>query len=317
MENKAHALAAGVFVLAMASLLVALAFWLTRDTGARSVYALSSKEAVSGLQPQAPVRFKGVLVGKVLAIEFDPKVKGNVLVRIAVDRGAPVTKSTFGALGYQGITGMAHIQLDDKGESNEPLRGDGDDPPRIPMRPGTTGLTGMMNRLSDQGGQVLVQLEVAVRRINELLAPDNPKGVARVVANTGDATQNVSALAADLNVLLKAQLDPKKLNVPGLVQDARSTLKSVQATSEQARGALARLGEKDGTLERVNESAATLSASTLPRVNRLADDATRTARQLNRTVTNLNENPQSLLYGGGAVPPGPGEPGFAAPAVQP
>ena len=34
MENKAHALAAGAFVLVVAALLVALAVWLTRDTAA-------------------------------------------------------------------------------------------------------------------------------------------------------------------------------------------------------------------------------------------------------------------------------------------
>ena len=47
----------------------------------------------------------------------------------------------------------------------------------------------------------------------------------------------------------------------------------------------------------------------------LGDDATRTARQLGRTAANLHENPQSLLFGTGAVPPGPGEPGFVAPAA--
>lgn len=309
MENKAHAFAAGVFVLAVTALLVALAVWLTRDTGARNVYALTSKDAVTGLQPQAPVRFKGVLVGKVTDIGFDPKAKGHVLVNIAVDRSAPVTSSTFASLGYQGVTGLAFIQLDDTGESTVPLRSPDGSPPRIPLRPG------LMGRLSDQGGQVLNQLEAASRRINELLAPDNPKGVARVIASAGDAAQNVSQLAADSNALLKAQLDPKKLNVPALVQDTRATLQSVQATAEQTRGAVQRLAEKDGAIERLNETTATINASTLPRVNRMAEDTARTVRQVGRTAAGLTENPQALLYGNGAVPPGPGEPGFAAPAT--
>jgi phospholipid/cholesterol/gamma-HCH transport system substrate-binding protein len=311
MENKAHALAAGAFVLVVTALLVALAVWLTRDTGVRQAYALSTRDAVTGLQPQAPVRFKGVLVGKVTEIAFDPQVKGQVLVSIAVDRSAPVTSSTFAMLGYQGVTGLAFVQLDDSGESREPLRSTDGTPPRIPLRPG------LMGRLSDQGGQVLNQLEIASRRINELLAPDNPKGVARVVATTGDAVQSVNQLATDVNVLLKAQLDPKKLNVPQLVQDTRATLQSLQATSDQTRSAVQRLGDKGGALDKLTEGADVLMGTTLPRVNRMSDDATRTARQLNRTVTNLNENPQSLLYGNGPVAPGPGEPGFTAPAVQP
>ena len=72
MENKAHALAAGLFVLALSALLGVLAYWLTRDVGIRLAYEITTREAVSGLQPQAPVRYRGVNVGKVTSIGFDP-----------------------------------------------------------------------------------------------------------------------------------------------------------------------------------------------------------------------------------------------------
>jgi phospholipid/cholesterol/gamma-HCH transport system substrate-binding protein len=121
MENKAHALAAGAFVLLVSALLVAMAWWLSREGGVRVAYELSSRDSVSGLNLQAAVRFKGVQVGKVTAISFDPKVPGNVLVRISVDTNAPVTQATFATLGYQGVTGIAHVQLDDGPGPKTPL----------------------------------------------------------------------------------------------------------------------------------------------------------------------------------------------------
>jgi phospholipid/cholesterol/gamma-HCH transport system substrate-binding protein len=57
MENKSHALAAGIFVLVASALLAALAVWLTRDQGEYHLYEISTSEIVSGLQPQAPVRY--------------------------------------------------------------------------------------------------------------------------------------------------------------------------------------------------------------------------------------------------------------------
>src|SRR3569832_2141491 len=137
MENKAHALAAGIFVVLVTALLLVLGAWLTRDTGVREPYEISTRESISGLQPQAAVRFRGVDVGKVNAIGFDPTSQGNVLIRLEVDHDAPVTKSTFASLGYQGVTGLAFVQLDD--EAPQPtarLEPQDGHPPRIPLRPG-------------------------------------------------------------------------------------------------------------------------------------------------------------------------------------
>ncbi len=59
------------------------------------------------------MRYKGVAVGKVTDIAFDDVQKGHVLIRIAVDSKAPVsTTGTYAMLGYQGVTGIAHIQLE-------------------------------------------------------------------------------------------------------------------------------------------------------------------------------------------------------------
>src|SRR5471030_2490826 len=51
--------------------------------------------------------------GKVAAIGFDPKVTGQILVTLNINPDAPITKTTYGTLGYQGVTGIAYVQLDD------------------------------------------------------------------------------------------------------------------------------------------------------------------------------------------------------------
>jgi phospholipid/cholesterol/gamma-HCH transport system substrate-binding protein len=68
------------------------------------------------------------------------------------------------------------------------------------------------------------------------------------------------------------------------------------------------------TVQAVGQSAQALSASTLPRATRLADDAARAARSTDRVIKELGDNPQSLIFGNAPIPPGPGERGFSAPA---
>ena len=135
MENKSHALAAGAFVLAVTALLVAMALWLMSDKGVTKPFELTTRDTVTGLQPQAAVRFKGVSVGRVTHIGFDPDTAGNVLIRIAVDADAPLTPTTFATLSYQGITGLAFIQLDDDGtKTADAVEKGSSGVPRLPLR---------------------------------------------------------------------------------------------------------------------------------------------------------------------------------------
>ena len=321
MENKSHAIGAGAFELVVAALLVALAAWLTRDTGENRQFEISSREGVTGLQRQAGVRFKGVTVGRVQSIALDPETSGNVRIRIAVDNAAPITKSTFASLGFQGVTGLAFIQLDDTGESKEPLVSTDDQPARIPMR------QGLVSRLTDQGSGLLTKLDDATQRANQLMAPENQKKLMDAVDNLGQAAASIGQLAKHAD----------QANLPALSQEASATLKGLRETSDRLGNSAdsvrtsadafklmsSRMSNPGGTLDNISQGTDALLATgqnlnitLVPRLNRTVDDAARTVRNIGRAVDALNDNPQSLLLGNGAALPGPGEPGFVAPVAR-
>ena len=324
MENKAHAMAAGAFVLAVSALLALLAVWLLRDNSQRDMYEMSTSETVSGLQPQAVVRFRGVPVGKVELIGFDNKVKGNVLIRISIDRGAPVTKSVFATVASQGVTGLGFIQLDDNGESTDRLVPNDDDPPRIPLKPGG------LEKLLKQSEVIFDQVEQASTKLNQMLAEDNQKRLVVALDSMGQAANNVSSLSTTLTSILNAQLGPDKVNIPRLVKNLDTAVVSLQDTSTKAGAAISeigitakRLNEKGGPLDKLSEGGTalaagveTFSAATLPKLGAVADETASTMRQLRRTVNAVDDNPQSLIFGNGPPQPGPGEPGFSATGVK-
>lgn len=324
MENRAHALAAGIFVAVLSLLLLGLASWLTRDTGKRDVYEISTRETVTGLQPQAPVRYRGVDVGKVDTIGFDSKTPGNVLMRLEVDSAAPITADTFATLGFQGVTGLSFVQLDDSGKPSPRLVPNKEDPPRIPLRPG------LLAKLQDKGEKILDQVELATVKINQVLADPNQKRLAAALDNVGTAAASVDKLSTSMTALLDAQFGPTRVNIPAFVKNADATLTSVRGSSDEAKAAIAEIGKtaqrlnaKDGPVDRLAEGAEGLAhaadsfnAATLPRINRATEDTSRAVRQLSRTVTGINDNPQSLIFGAGPAQPGPGEAGFTPPGAS-
>lgn len=317
MENKAHAIAAGAFVLGLIAVLVALVVWFTRDNTVRNIYELSTSDAVSGLQPQAMVRYRGIAVGKVTLIDFDPERKGNVRVRISVDERVPLTQSSYATLSYQGVTGLAFIALDDKGGSSVALVPDNDDPPRIPLKQSA------LAQLQDRGEAIINQVEEVTGRANRLLGDANQKRFADALENIAQAAASANDLTQRLDNTVRTSLDPALKGMPDALTRVKTAATDVSRVANNLNSTVSRINQKDGALDRLasgtqalGQAVDSFNTATLPRINRVADDTSRAVRRLGRAADSINDNPQSLLFGNGGAAAGPGESGFAPPPTS-
>lgn len=304
MENRAHAIAAGLFTLLLVAGVFITAKWLTGGAVARELYELVSPFPVTGLNPRAAVRYRGVEVGRVENMRLNPENQREILVRVLVDEGVVLTKSSYAQLGFQGVTGIAHVQLEDDGSSKEELVTSALNPARIPVRQST------VEQLTSAGRTLLASVTETANRVNAILSPENQERLTQLLANLNSTTQRMDGLMSDLQVTAKA--------LPGVVADASQTLKRAEAV-------MAKLGADDGAIERFarateqvgatsRELGDAVTANAVPRIVLLTDEMTRATRRLERLVRSLEEQPQSLVFGRPSPPPGPGEPGFSAPA---
>jgi phospholipid/cholesterol/gamma-HCH transport system substrate-binding protein len=291
-ENRAYALAAGLFTVLLAVALVAAALWFRRDDVTFAPYLVTTTSSVTGLKTEAPVRYRGVDVGRVESIKIAPGASGRIDILIGVQEDTPITRSTYAQLGYQGVTGLAFVSLNDDGTSSEPLKTASGEPPRIELRPS----------IFDSSMDLVAAVSELSRRMNELLSEDNRRLVTRTLAGIEQASRQTTQLAE--------RLQPGAQEVPALVADARAALTDLGKLSRTLEQRSAALDKMSANFDEVGAAARSFGDETLPRINALTEQLQRDTRALDRVLNALGENPQSFLFGPQRGKPGPGESGF-------
>ncbi len=298
MENRAHALVAGLFIIFLSVAVVAAATWFSDETMVRDRYLLVSEVPVTGLNPQATVRYRGVSVGKVEDIRLDPKNAHFILIRVAVDRDVPLTKNTYAQLGYQGLTGLAFVQLNDDGKHIERMQTDPGNLARIPLRPSA------LDNIADSGQHLLSNANELAERLNALLNEQNQVRISHILKSVEGASGRFDGIADQLEPGLKA--------LPGLAAEASITLRRTSQLMTDINHIVVKINQQGGVVDSLSDAAEELS-DTIPELRDASHGITRSTHSVDRVLLQLQEQPRSLLFGRSPPPPGPGEDGFMPP----
>lgn len=279
MENKSHAVMAGIFTISLLAAAIWFGTWLNRDLTKYVPYEIATQLSIPGLNPQAAVRYRGLSVGKVTKISFDPEVPGQVLISIAIQPDTPITESTYAVLGYQGVTGIAYVELNDDGSRPKRISSSKKNLARIHMQPS------LIDQIQNRGTVIMAQTQSLGNRLNKLFSEKNQK----IMLN---AFRDVSRAAKKIERIPK-QLEPALAQLPEMTAKAQKALLAVEAVSRK--------------IEALSENANT---QTLPQINSLVQEFRTSVQILNRSLQQIDRQPQSLLFGTTGPAPGPGEKGF-------
>jgi phospholipid/cholesterol/gamma-HCH transport system substrate-binding protein len=303
MGKNTHALITGLFMVVLVSAATAIIYWMGTMSQQRNVYVISTRASVSGLNPESTVFYRGIAVGKVTNVLFDPMDSGIILVPIEVDKNIVFTKGVYATLRLKGVTGLTQIQLEDNGNIKDVLAPGENSMNRIPLVPSVT------DKLLDSGEEILKKADHIMIRISSILNDENEK-------NFGGILLNIKTLSDKLASLQKG-VDTALQGIPALTKDARLSLTHINTLTTDLRKLteeLKNLSIKTGNLADTGTTAGNLLIqSTLPKAEKLITELQSATQQVKRVANTLENNPQELLLGPNHEDSGPGEPGYEEP----
>jgi phospholipid/cholesterol/gamma-HCH transport system substrate-binding protein len=307
MDNKVNFAAVGAFVLVLGAVLVAAVLWLAAGGELHhkvDLYRAVSDESVSGLNINAPVKYRGVDVGKVKDIRLVPDNPQQVQLTFAIERGTPVKTDTVATLSTQGLTGIAYVELSGGSKSAPALVSTDGQPPLIVTKPSLSA------RLELVLTRVLGSVDKTSHALDGIFTDQNKQALTAALANIAAITQTVS---------------DRKGSIDGALRNADRTMANAAVVSARMDATLARIDKAadafDAMSRQVNKTASgagdtvaavgsnlqQLSGDVGPQLETLMNDLSTLSASLRRLTEQTERNPKSLVFGKTPVPKGPGE----------
>jgi phospholipid/cholesterol/gamma-HCH transport system substrate-binding protein len=307
MERKINYAIVGLFVLLLGGAWLGISLWLTLGDFRTeyTTYRVFIKESVSGLYVDAPVKYRGVEIGKVRHIELNPANPEEVRLTLDIQSSVPIKVDTIAVLTVQGLTGIAFVDLTGGSQSAALLKAEaGAEYPVIPSGPS------FFARLDTFGMELLANLNTLANRLGELLDEEGRSKIRDILENS----RQISAVFARQNMELEQTiLNASKLFADGA--EAAGQLQPLLVQVETTAGAFEemanQISEASASINRFVQGSETglqqFTQQTLPEVGELVSELRRLADTMQDIGEKLEDDPSLLIYGREQVIPGPGE----------
>jgi phospholipid/cholesterol/gamma-HCH transport system substrate-binding protein len=306
----------GMFVLTLGVALIAAILWLTTGGPPKDYdfYLVYVTESVSGLNLDAPVKYKGVNRGRVREIELDPNDPERVRLMLVVQQGTPINSETKATLEYQGLTGIASINLISGRKDAPPLTvPPGEKYPVIPSKPS------LLSRLDETVSELLASVIETSNRVSALLDEPNRVAFSKTLDNLSLLTKTLDARARDLEILIanlntvSHDVQQSTTELPAMVAQFKASGAALERMADQLADSGAEIGtlsrDLHGTLVASGADLHNFTRDTLPDAAQLVEELRRAAENLRRATEVLERDPRALVFGPPKPPPGPGEEG--------
>lgn len=319
MNPNINYVAVGIFVIALTVAAIAGVLWLSAGFGHVQYdhYVAYVNESVSGLNTDAPVKFRGVDVGYVREIGLRPDNPEEVRLLMAIEVGTPVKEDSVAILSVQGLTGIAFIDLTG-GSRESPLltAAPGAAYPEIETGPS------LLARLDAAASQMFTNIETVSESMSAFLNEDNQRAFREALDSIRDFTVRLESVLDDDNAVrlsesleslhrisatLAANTDEFERIVGNLAEGSDKLPQAVDGLERMSRTLQGAGNQFTATMREAQTEVRYLSQHLAPNASEALADLRSVSAKLERFITELERDPALLLYGRRAEQAGPGE----------
>jgi len=297
----------GLFVIMLGATWLAISLWLALGDFSTQYtsYHVYMDESVSGLYLDAPVKYRGVEIGKVRQIKLNPAVPDQVQLTLDIDPEVPIKEDTIAVLTVQGMTGIAFVDLTGGSLASSLLVAKDDQfYPVIQSGPS------FFSRLDMSGTELIANLNVLANALANVMDEEGTQALHDTLVNINKITSAFASRQAEME---RGIVSAAKLLENGAAASDQfsSLLSQLEATAKSVEGMALTVSKTGENVNRyVTNSGAGVqqfSQQTLPELGALISELRRLADTLQGIGQNLEDDPRVLIYGRDLEMPGPGE----------
>jgi len=319
MNNRINYTFVGILVLVGIVFMLAFAYWMLKPSNEAEtkVYGVDFDESVLGLNIDAPVKYRGITVGKVTSIGINESNAEQVRVLVTILKSTPIKEDTIAKLTAQGITGLSYINLSlGSNGAAELVKLDGQKYPIIKTAPS------FLTNLEESFSNVSNQLSSTLGRTEKLLGNKNQEQLAKLLHRTANVMEKMDKLL-DEKTIAHLQSSAKNLdefsqklnalapNVDAFITKSILWEEKISASFESIMSSY--LGIK-GSMEEIKRAVSSgefnikeISADIVPTLNATFLEMQELMIKLQETLEAHQKSPSDILYKSREIQKAPGE----------
>jgi len=323
METRASYVLVGIFVMVFAFGVIVTLIWLGGRAGQQQLveYEVQFTDPVSGLGNGASVQYRGVPVGQVTSIQIDDKDPTLIRVLIQVRETAPLKEDTVATLQYQGITGVAFVQLRGGTPEAPRLRSPGPDGKPAVIKAQSSGLAELVERAPE----LFSSVNELVSRASKVLDEKNRQSIAGILSDVdtwtdalADGKEDTRSILADGAVamsnfrnltddieadreIIRERIQTIANNLNTLLEDAQPMVQDADIAFQEftvlAKDMQTTAEEVNGFLIRNREPLDAFAENGLLEITLFFSEARSLAASVQRVVDDFGRDPARFLFG--------------------